>query len=118
MPASRSARATTLAPRSCPARPGLATTTRIRALIVEGSLHFALKVPRAGGSPKPERRSTRPERSAPAGVTRIPTEVDGSRRYRRRTLCSRFRIGYGATVANCGESFLFPYGIHLGGRCV
>src|SRR6266540_1875348 len=33
MPASRSARATTLAPRSCPSRPGLATTTRIRELI-------------------------------------------------------------------------------------
>src|SRR5687768_11113577 len=30
MPASRSARATTLAPRSCPSRPGLATTTRMR----------------------------------------------------------------------------------------
>src|SRR3954466_13285660 len=30
MPASRSARATTLAPRSWPSRPGLATTTRMR----------------------------------------------------------------------------------------
>src|SRR5580700_3045369 len=29
MPASRSARAITLAPRSCPSRPGLATSTRI-----------------------------------------------------------------------------------------
>src|SRR5258706_13712008 len=29
MPASRSARATTSAPRSCPSRPGLATNTRI-----------------------------------------------------------------------------------------
>src|SRR5579872_862833 len=29
MPASRSARAMTLAPRSCPSRPGLATSTRI-----------------------------------------------------------------------------------------
>src|SRR3954466_11121756 len=29
-PASRSARAMTLAPRSCPSRPGLATTTRYR----------------------------------------------------------------------------------------
>src|SRR6185312_2226893 len=33
MPASRSARATTLAPRSCPSSPGLATTTRMRPLI-------------------------------------------------------------------------------------
>src|SRR6185437_6935348 len=33
MPASRNARATTLAPRSCPSRPGFATTTRIRELI-------------------------------------------------------------------------------------
>src|SRR3954454_9412687 len=31
MPASRQARATTLAPRSCPSRPGLATSTRIGA---------------------------------------------------------------------------------------
>src|SRR5919108_4234467 len=30
MPASRSALATTLAPRSCPSSPGLATTTRMR----------------------------------------------------------------------------------------
>src|SRR5918998_4212130 len=42
IPASRRARATTLAPRSCPSSPGLATTTRIRPLIdprVAGLLH-------------------------------------------------------------------------------
>src|ERR1700761_5585009 len=34
MPASRNARAITLAPRSCPSRPGLATSTRMGAGIV------------------------------------------------------------------------------------
>src|SRR4051794_30531188 len=36
MPASRSARAMIFAPRSCPSRPGLATTTRILRLTVSG----------------------------------------------------------------------------------
>src|SRR6185503_20801576 len=37
-PASRSARATILAPRSCPSRPGLATTTRTLRSVMWGSL--------------------------------------------------------------------------------
>src|ERR687884_288002 len=37
MPASRSARAMILAPRSCPSRPGLATTTRIFFVLVPAS---------------------------------------------------------------------------------
>src|SRR5215210_1473626 len=41
MPASRRARAMILAPRSCPSRPGLATTTRIlRAVGVEADMRL------------------------------------------------------------------------------
>jgi hypothetical protein len=40
MPASRSARAMIFAPRSCPSKPGLATTTRIF-LVLEGALDMA-----------------------------------------------------------------------------
>src|SRR5919108_3634905 len=42
MPASRSARATTLAPRSCPSNPGLATTTRMRPCATVTSAPFAV----------------------------------------------------------------------------
>src|SRR4029453_7584490 len=47
MPASRSARATTFAPRSWPSRPGLATTTRIRVLMgaSSGQIVTRLNVP-------------------------------------------------------------------------
>src|ERR1700710_2771169 len=38
MPASRRARAMILAPRSCPSRPGLATTTRIFLVLVPASI--------------------------------------------------------------------------------
>src|SRR6267154_2936513 len=38
MPASRSAAATTLAPRSCPSSPGLATSTRIGRCFLEAGL--------------------------------------------------------------------------------
>src|SRR5689334_7857346 len=38
MPASRSARAITLAPRSCPSRPGLATSTRILTSAIDNHL--------------------------------------------------------------------------------
>src|SRR3954451_25311340 len=38
MPASRSVRAMILAPRSCPSRPGLATTTRILRLLAPASV--------------------------------------------------------------------------------
>src|SRR6266498_2839987 len=41
MPASRRARATTLAPRSCPSSPGLATTTRIRPCVTATSAPFS-----------------------------------------------------------------------------
>src|SRR5262245_14012177 len=43
MPASRSARATTLAPRSCPSRPGLATTTLIGCVCVMDGLRSWLE---------------------------------------------------------------------------
>src|SRR5689334_20291021 len=42
MPASRKARAITLAPRSCPSRPGLATRTRILRSIREFAITFTL----------------------------------------------------------------------------
>jgi hypothetical protein len=38
MPASRSARAMIFAPRSCPSRPGLATTTRIFWVVLEADI--------------------------------------------------------------------------------
>src|ERR671939_314795 len=44
MPASRSVRAMIFAPRSCPSRPGLATTTRIRRLLISPP-----SLPSAGG---------------------------------------------------------------------
>src|SRR5207245_1193184 len=42
MPASRSARAITLAPRSCPSRPGLATSTRIGLFIWSDRARFLI----------------------------------------------------------------------------
>src|SRR5437867_5738261 len=42
MPASRSARAITLAPRSCPSRPGLATNTRIGLFIKSDRARFLI----------------------------------------------------------------------------
>src|SRR5438445_1595728 len=60
MPASRKARATTLAPRSCPSRPGLAMSTRMRCwagpeLIRYGSLSPSPPAPaaRASGARRP-----------------------------------------------------------------
>src|SRR5258707_735810 len=58
MPASRSARAITLAPRSCPSRPGLAITTRIFWDI------FSLQL--AAGRWQPTQR-TAPKQAFPAG---------------------------------------------------
>src|SRR4051794_28776570 len=55
MPASRRARAMIFAPRSCPSRPGLATTTRILRLLTGGRLA------RAGRSPT----------DAPRGASRL-----------------------------------------------
>src|SRR4029077_9735831 len=42
MPASRNARAITLAPRSCPSSPGLATSTRIRLFIQSDRARFPI----------------------------------------------------------------------------
>src|SRR5215211_1091368 len=49
MPASRNARAMILAPRSCPSRPGLATTTRILRDEVAASIEAASLGRRASG---------------------------------------------------------------------
>ena len=52
MPASRSARATTLAPRSCPSSPGLATTTRMRpCATVPAALSVSPAGPRSAAGP-------------------------------------------------------------------
>src|SRR2546428_5920700 len=51
MPASRSARAITLAPRSCPSRPGLATNTRIGLFIKSDCARFLIgaeHIPQSG----------------------------------------------------------------------
>src|SRR6185369_15717064 len=64
MPASRSAAATTLAPRSCPSRPGLATSTRMgRALVRCMEL--------LGSSAKPEQRGETVDR-----IRRVRLEDD------------------------------------------
>src|ERR671919_134768 len=63
MPASRRARAMIFAPRSCPSRPGLATTTRIFWLDGAGSVMGA-RGRRRSYSDEPE--SAVRERSAPA----------------------------------------------------
>src|SRR5450759_1902008 len=52
MPASRRARAMTLAPRSCPSSPGLAMTTRIRRMVTSEACAFrraVLPTNRCGG---------------------------------------------------------------------
>src|SRR5215218_10865353 len=54
MPASRRARAMIFAPRSCPSRPGLATTTRILRLFTRGSLVSGAGAP-AQPDPEPQR---------------------------------------------------------------
>src|SRR5581483_3198357 len=51
MPASRSARAMILAPRSCPSRPGLATTTRILRLPACGCAAPAAEVSAVPSTP-------------------------------------------------------------------
>src|SRR5262249_10298075 len=59
-PASRSARATILAPRSCPSSPGLATTTRMRRSLIDrpGGPDMAPRPPTLGRAPaKPWRAS-------------------------------------------------------------
>src|ERR1041384_6933106 len=50
MPASRSARAMILAPRSCPSRPGLATTTRILRAVAASIRPGTLAGTRAGAA--------------------------------------------------------------------
>jgi hypothetical protein len=44
MPASRNARAMIFAPRSCPSRPGLATTTRIFWVVLEAGICEARRI--------------------------------------------------------------------------
>src|SRR3954471_9595758 len=78
MPASRSARATTFAPRSCPSKPGLATTTRMRPAGLatvppedgEGSDGRVRGDERAGsadGLAEPAARRRQPDRRAGSG---------------------------------------------------
>src|SRR5215213_4968017 len=63
MPASRSARAMIFAPRSCPSRPGLATTTRIFWVVLEagiaGGPGFYARPGRNDGGPRRAQRSPR-----------------------------------------------------------
>src|SRR6266536_3078249 len=61
MPASRRARATTLAPRSCPSRPGLAITTRIRpcATATSALSRPAVGACRPGTRARPDPRTAR-----------------------------------------------------------
>src|SRR5688500_8888264 len=65
MPASRSARAMILAPRSCPSRPGLATTTRIlrRDSGLSAAVSVVACISREGTSAQRAARGRRPERS-------------------------------------------------------
>src|SRR3954454_21070174 len=62
IPASRSARAMILAPRSCPSRPGLATTTRI--LRPEVAMPAAYPLPR-GRRRAPQPRGARADTADP-----------------------------------------------------
>src|SRR6185436_983434 len=67
IPASRSARAMIFAPRSCPSRPGLATTTRILravAVLIAGG-RLALTLLRASPSPSQLLVVRRPEPDCP-----------------------------------------------------
>src|SRR5881296_1684592 len=66
MPASRSARAMTLAPRSCPSRPGLAINTRIGRSIV------ARESNRSTGACREPRGSLPHD---PAGLRELPAEL-------------------------------------------
>src|SRR4030095_12070428 len=75
MPASRSALATTLAPRSCPSSPGLATTTRMRPC---ATVPLPLSPPVPTPAPLPGRTwedTTRPPRTPPALPRRTTTAV-------------------------------------------
>src|SRR6476620_11301133 len=72
MPASRNARAMIFAPRSCPSRPGLATTTRIFPLLMTLSL-FAFGRD-DGGSRKPGAHDP-----LPVDLAQVETERCGPR---------------------------------------
>src|SRR6266508_1692949 len=67
-PASRRARATTLTPRSCPSRPGLATTTRIRPCATLRRLSLEGRAP----STTPRREGLASGRAAGAGAAAYP----------------------------------------------
>src|SRR5688572_23271346 len=74
MPASRSARAITFAPRSCPSSPGFATRTRIRFSIGEAA-HLYTDI-----IMEDYRRNRRPAiRSLTVGSVTAPSDTDGCR---------------------------------------
>src|SRR3954449_911411 len=74
MPASRRARATTLAPRSCPSRPGLATT--IRSGTATSPQHGG-RLERSRGAALRERASARTEDVGPPVPYRLTKSVAG-----------------------------------------
>src|SRR5436853_562196 len=86
-PASRKARAMTLAPRSCPSSPGLATTTRY-GLCMGSTPHAAVASRPDGARHLAEPRAGRPEprQPAPEGAPLVPPRVIGRVRALRRML--------------------------------
>src|SRR6266576_3631539 len=113
MPASRSARAMTLAPRSCPSRPGLATSTRIFCSATPPFNHKGVHrdgvrsagilpaVPRA--SCPPARRARRPRTPAETAALhcldiQAPPQVPAGNAAVRlpylRNLCHLLRLGH------------------------
>src|SRR5678809_465596 len=77
MPASRSARATTLAPRSCPSRPGLAMRTRMRCAGEADAIQRAVYHCGPAPMPEPERTPYRfPFPPFPSGWFRVADAGD------------------------------------------
>src|SRR4051812_39843883 len=93
MPASRSARAMILAPRSCPSRPGLATTTRI--------LRFPAGAPAAEVSAVPSTPPRLLHNDLLAHLHRVHEAVDGPRALRLEPVLevARPRLALGAPSA-------------------